>query len=137
MNNDRIVEGDIGLWALDKNKVLMIYIPKSLDATKARCFRGAFEHICQSRVLPSRVTLDFSRTSFLDSGGIGALASIINLSRIAGINLTASGITPQVHSVLKMTRLDRLLSIEISEIIDPARIIEKFGESSQSTTFAR
>lgn len=132
MNNNQLIEGDIGNWALDSNNALVIYIPKSLDANEAASFRQTFEHICESTVLPSSTTLDFSRTSFLDSSGIGALASIIKTSKIAGIDLATSGITSQVRSVLKMTKLDRLLRIEISEVIDHESAIEALGLSDQS-----
>jgi anti-anti-sigma factor len=127
MNNDQLVEGDIGSWVLDNNNALVIYIPKLLDANEAVSFRQAFEYVCESRHPPSRATLNFSRTRFLDSGGIGALASIIKMSKINGIDLTVSRITTQVYSILKMTKLDSLLRIEISEVIDHENVTEAPG----------
>ena len=102
----------------EDGEVLVIEVPTSLNATEAQSFRQTFKPVCESDIPPANVTLDFSRTSFLDSSGIGALASIIKTMKIAGIDLAVTGITPQVFSVLKMTKLDQLLSIEISEAIN-------------------
>ena len=133
MNNDRIIEGDIGYWTLDNNNALVIYIPNSLGAIEARSFRKAFEHICKNTISPSKIILNFSRTSFLDSSGIGALANIITMSKMRGIDLTVCGITIQVHSILKMTRLDRLLSMKQNEAIRPEAAIKEQREFGQNT----
>ena len=124
MNNDRLVEGDIGSWVLDNNNALLIYIPKYLDANEAVSFRRAFEYFCESTQPPSRATLNFSRTRFLDSGGIGALANIIKMSKINGIDLAVTGVNTQVYSVLKMTKLDSLLRIQVNDVVDHKSFIE-------------
>ncbi len=127
MSNDLLVEGDTGNWVLDNNNTLLIYIPTYLDANEAVSFRRAFECFCESAQPPSKATLDFSRTRFLDSGGIGALANIIKMSKINGIELTVSKITTLVYSVLKMTKLDSLLRIDITEVVVHESVIEALG----------
>lgn len=124
MSNDRKFKDSLNHQLMGNDEILVIVIPESLNASEALSFLRAFKPICESEVLPSRVTLDFSATSFLDSSGIGALASIIKTLKITGIDLVITGISPQVYSVLKMTKLDRLLRIEISEDIDHESVIE-------------
>lgn len=135
MSNDRIFKGEMNHQTLGNDETLVIVIPKSLNASEALSFQQAFKPICESEILPSRVTLDFSSTSFLDSSGIGALASIIKTSKIAGIDLRVVGITPQVYSVLKMTKLDQLLCIDTSEIISPKTAINQSYEPALTAEF--
>ena len=119
MISDRIIKEDISSHARYSEESLVIEIPESLNALEALSFRQALKPIFESEIPPSGFTLDFSRTSFIDSSGIGALASIIKCSKISGINLSTSGVSPQVYSVLKMTKLDQLLSIGASEVTRP------------------
>ena len=135
MNNDRKLKDDSNYQTLDNGEALVIVVPKSLNASEAISFRKAFKPICESEILPSEVTLDFSKTSFLDSSGIGALASIIKTSKIAGIDLRVVGVTPQVYSVLKMTKLDQLLSIETSEVISSKAALGEPYEPAQTVAF--
>lgn len=117
---------------VENNDALVIKVPKSLTAIEALSFRQAFKPICESKIPPVKVILDFSRTSFLDSSGIGALASIIKTSKIADINLMITGVTSQVYSVLKMTKLDQLLSIQTSWDINSETATKVSCDSFQS-----
>jgi anti-anti-sigma factor len=124
MNGDQEIKDSNNSPSPDREAVLMINIPGSLSVIESPSFRKVFDLICEAEIPPSRVTLDFSKTSFLDSTGIGALASIIKMSKINGINLAVSGITAQVYAVLIMTKLDCLLRIDISDVIDHESVIE-------------
>ncbi len=107
---------------------LVIEIPDSLTVIEAQSFRQAFKPIFESHSLPQSVTLDFTKTTFLDSSGIGALASIIKMSKIAGIGIKVAGMTRQVHTVLKMTRLDTLISIDNCDDYIPKYSAQATGE---------
>ncbi len=58
------------------------------------------------------LVLDFSSTVFMDSSGIGALISCHKLTQKAGVNLLLRNLSPQVRTVLQLTELDRLFTIE-------------------------
>ncbi len=98
------------LWG----KTEIIEIPKELTVVEAVPFRDQFKHLCErnSQSRPTRVMLDFSFTSFMDSSGIGALASIIKYAKKQDIDLVVNGLTPQVEAVLTMTGLNRVLKVE-------------------------
>ncbi|MCB1821262.1 MAG: STAS domain-containing protein, partial [Candidatus Competibacteraceae bacterium] len=92
-----------------------IAIPKELTVVEAVPFRNAFRSICEANNPPFKVVLDFSKTSFINSSGIGALASSIKMSKTSDITLTIMGLNAQVQAVLTMTGLDKVLPIEADE----------------------
>ncbi|MBB1023133.1 MULTISPECIES: STAS domain-containing protein [unclassified Dietzia] len=57
-----------------------------------------------------RVVVDLSATEFIDSSGLGALISGLKAARQAGGDLRIAAPNAQVTSVLKLTRLDRVLT---------------------------
>ncbi|MFN3601973.1 MAG: STAS domain-containing protein [Dietzia sp.] len=57
-----------------------------------------------------RVVVDLSATEFIDSSGLGALISGLKAARQAGGDLRIAAPNTQVRSVLKLTRLDRVLT---------------------------
>ena len=54
-----------------------------------------------------RIALDFERVTFLDSGGLGALLSLVRLLEGGGY-LALCGCTAPVAEILRLTRLDRV-----------------------------
>lgn len=58
----------------------------------------------------SRVVVDLSAVSFLDSSGLGALVGCLKSARQAGGDLRISAPSKQVSMVLKLSNLDRVLA---------------------------
>lgn len=57
----------------------------------------------------SHLVLDLEETSFVDSSGLGALISGLKQARQAGGDLRIAAVAAQVHTVLSLTNLDRIL----------------------------
>lgn len=57
----------------------------------------------------TRVVVDLSETSFIDSSGLGALISGLKTARQAGGDLRIAAAGEQVRTVLGLTNLDRIL----------------------------
>ncbi len=116
MSNVHAIDGSKIPKDLPKLHTKMIGIPKELSVVEAVPFTNVFKLMCEREVTqrPSVVILDFSKTNFLDSSGIGALASIVKMSKVAGITLSAEGLTPQVEAVLVMTRMNEFLKVDKS-----------------------
>jgi anti-sigma B factor antagonist len=55
------------------------------------------------------VVIDLSRTTFLDSSGLGALVRGLRVARAAGGDLRIAGAERQVLTVLELTTMDRVL----------------------------
>ena len=114
MSSRNAIEMDRDNRVQSSGNSIVIEIPPTLSVVEAPVFRSAITPLCETEPGCSALTLDFSKTTFIDSSGIGALASIIKMAKIAGISLQASGVTLEVASVLKMTGLNHLLNIKVS-----------------------
>jgi anti-sigma B factor antagonist len=58
-----------------------------------------------------RLLIDFSRTGYIDSSGLGALVSLSKRIREAGGELRLSGLNEDLRSLFELTKLDTLFSI--------------------------
>ncbi len=58
-----------------------------------------------------RILIDFSRTGYIDSSGLGALVSISRKVREAGGELRLSGLNEDLRSLFELTKLDTLFAI--------------------------
>ena len=70
------------------------------------------DFISTMRIEPaSRLVLDMSGVSFLDSAGVGALVSLFVSRRNHGKTLALAGLTPQGNAVMQVSGLLKLLPI--------------------------
>jgi len=60
----------------------------------------------------NRIVLDMSKMSYLDSSAIGVLIGCHGSVRASGGQLRLAGVTGRVSTVLKMTGVDKLLSVD-------------------------
>ena len=58
-----------------------------------------------------RLLIDFSRTGYIGSSGLGALVSISKKIREAGGELRLSGLNEDLRSLFELTKLDTLFAI--------------------------
>lgn len=58
-----------------------------------------------------RLLVDFSRTGYIDSSGLGALVSISKRIRETGGELRLSGLNDDLRSLFELTKLDTLFAI--------------------------
>ena len=58
-----------------------------------------------------RILIDFSRTGYIDSSGLGALVSISKRVRETGGHLRLSGLNEDLRSLFELTKLDTLFAI--------------------------
>ena len=58
-----------------------------------------------------RLLIDFSRTGYIDSSGLGALVSISKRVRETGGELRLSGLNDDLRSLFELTKLDTLFAI--------------------------
>ena len=58
-----------------------------------------------------RILVDFSRTGYIDSSGLGALVGIAKRVREAGGELRLSGLNEDLRSLFELTKLDTLFAI--------------------------
>ncbi len=58
-----------------------------------------------------RFVIDFSRTGYIDSSGLGALVSISKKVREQGGELRLAGLNEDLRSLFELTKLDTLFTI--------------------------
>ncbi len=59
----------------------------------------------------TRVVLDLSGCSKVDSGGVGNIVHCLSRLKVAGGMLRLAGVTGMIGGVLKLTKVDRLVKI--------------------------
>ena len=59
----------------------------------------------------TRVVLDLSDVSKVDSGGVGKIVNCLSRLKVAGGTLRLAGVKGMIGGVLKLTQVDRLVKI--------------------------
>jgi anti-sigma B factor antagonist len=93
----------------DFNDVRLIKVAEArIDAAVAIQFKDKMREATENG--PSRILLDLSHVTFLDSSGIGA---VVAAKKQAGPDrsLELAGLTPAVEKVFRLTRLDSVFTI--------------------------
>lgn len=59
----------------------------------------------------TRVVLDLSAVSKVDSGGVGKIVNCLSRLKVAGGTMRLAGVTGMIGGILKLTKVDRLVKI--------------------------
>ncbi len=90
----------------------IIEMPPRLSVLEAVPFKQNCQEILDSEPATKRLILDFRRTTFVDSSGVGALVNIFKLAQQQNRELVLREVHRPVMMVLSVTGLDRLLVFE-------------------------
>ena len=94
------------------DEIPQIPVPPRLTVLEAVAFKQSFQELLQGNSVPSKVILDFSQTTFMDSSGLGALVTNFKSAQQQGTELILCDVRPQVMAVLSLTGLDQAFKIE-------------------------
>ena len=72
------------------------------------------EILAAATATPMRLVIDLSQVGLLASPGLGMLITIHKRAGESGGRLVVTGLSQAIFDVLRLTRLDRLLTIEAS-----------------------
>jgi anti-sigma B factor antagonist len=97
---------DIALQPTDASRAV-VTITGRLDLTSARTFRAAVTQAIDNGT--TKLVVDLSRATFIDSSGLGALLGAYRSAHDAHGELRLAAPLPQVHDILTLMRLDRVL----------------------------
>jgi len=92
----------------------VVEIPERLTVLEALVFRKTVGQVLQQNIPHRQILLDFSRTRFIDSSGIGALIANLKSAQANNIELVLESVQPPVMATLSMTGLIEILSIRSS-----------------------
>jgi len=94
------------------DEIPSVQIPVRLSVLEAVNFKTTCQQLFSGSTVPSKIVLDFSQTTFIDSSGIGALVSNLKFAQQRGSDLVLRSLKPQVMAVFALTSLDQVLTIE-------------------------
>lgn len=86
--------------------VTVVTATEELDARNSEQAKAHFRSLVESGA--TRLVVDLSRLSFVDSSGLGALVAALKLARNAGGDVRLCGVSDQVRSIFELTRLTRV-----------------------------
>ena len=73
-------------------------------------FRNIFES-APGDAQPAAHIFDLTAVPYMDSMGLGTLASHYVRCQSKGIRLSLTGVSPRVHDLLRLTRMDAVLPV--------------------------
>ncbi|ARV63069.1 anti-anti-sigma factor [Nostocales cyanobacterium HT-58-2] len=94
------------------NDTAIVQVSARLSVLEAVAFKQTCKEITQTNPGTKQIIIDFQQTTFMDSSGLGALVSNLKIAQETNIQFILRNVTPQVMSVLNLTGLDKVFSIE-------------------------
>jgi anti-anti-sigma factor len=91
----------------------LLSTPERLDFSSVRRFQEDFHFVCNDDETFAQVIVDLSRTIFIDSAGIGLLVNCAKEAKLRGTQLELWSVSDAVLSVLNMTALRDVFSINM------------------------
>ena len=92
----------------------VVEIPERLTVLEALVFKQTVGKLLQQDIPHHQIFLDFSKTRFIDSSGIGALIANFKSAGTNNIELVLESVQPPVMATLAMTGLCDILNIRSS-----------------------
>lgn len=106
---------DITVQQVEKWTVVEFRRPSLMDPIELERLGQQLYHLVDAQDR-RRIILDFSRVQFLSSQAIGVLLSLKKkLDALPRSQLVLCGIGPRLQELLKITRLDRVLTVKPSQ----------------------
>ena len=84
-----------------KGQILIIHMPKELDHHNCRNLRYETDLLMAENYI-SKLIFDFSRTTFMDSSGIGILLNRYKQIKASGGTVSFYGASSQIRRILKL-----------------------------------
>lgn len=94
------------------NGIHLVQLPARLSVLEAVAFKDSFKQLCQDHPELKRVVLDLSKTTFIDSSGIGTLVSCLKTARQQDTQVVFWSINPQVMMAFSLTGLSEVFTID-------------------------
>ncbi|MGB7520324.1 MAG: sugar transferase [Spirulinaceae cyanobacterium] len=94
------------------DQVASIEMPERITILEAVAFKATFQEILVVTPSPQKIVLNFTKNTFIDSSGIGALVTNFKAAKKKGLDLLLKNVHPQVMAVFVMNGLDQVLNIQ-------------------------
>ena len=101
------------IFSHDNNPV--IELPERLTVLEAVSFKQTISQLLESGASHQQIILNFAKTRFIDSSGIGALVSSFKYAQQHDTHLILESVQPPVMATLSMTGLIEIFDVRSSE----------------------
>ncbi len=108
--NSQISQADFAV-SFEQN-IAVIEIPDRLSILEAVRFKETCHQLLEKTSYPQKIIINFDRTKFIDSSGVGALVHNLKAAREKEVQLALENLHPSVMSVLSMTGLETAFEIK-------------------------
>lgn len=108
--NSQISQADFSI-NLERNTAV-VQIPTRLSILEAVHFKETCHALLEKTSYPKKIILNFDRTKFIDSSGVGALVHNLKATQEKKVKLILENLHPPVMSVLSMTGLEKAFEIK-------------------------
>ena len=96
------------------NETVIVRSPRDLSIFNSAEFSKKVQGAINNATV-KKLILNLSSMSFIDSSGLGSMASINETCRKNGIEMILCSVSSQIHQVLTITRIDRIIKITKTE----------------------
>jgi len=93
----------------EKNGVIVIELPIRLDASISNDLKEIISNYVSNNKY--NFLIDFKKTNFIDSSGLGAIVSKISVCRTNNGDVRLCNVNNKIKEVLNITHLDKILKI--------------------------
>ncbi|MCL2934351.1 MAG: anti-sigma factor antagonist [Trichodesmium sp. MAG_R03] len=97
-----------------REKFPVINLPIRFTVLEAESFKLTCQELFSQENTTSKIIINFSKTNFMDSCGIGSLVTNFKRAREQNIDFILYNVNSQVMSILSLTELDKILTIQQS-----------------------
>ncbi|MBN1865443.1 MAG: STAS domain-containing protein [Victivallales bacterium] len=94
---------------MGNGKTFIFIVEERLDSSNADKFKSEIENYINGG--GTALVIDFNKTRFIDSIGLGALVSILKLTNQKATKVALCALSTQVRQIFELTRLYRLFDI--------------------------
>lgn len=98
-------ESNLSIQSAAEQGGSVVTIAGEIDLRSSPALRGTLLEMVESRA--TRVIIDLSGVSYIDSSGVGTLVEFKRKLERVGGRIVLAGMQPRVKSVFEITRLDR------------------------------
>ena len=96
---------------MEKGELTVKMLPE-IDHHSAKKIRESADGLIALQK-PTRVILDFSEVTFMDSSGLGLILGRVKRAEEIGATVTVTGLSPKLHRLLKMSGIEKIKSLTL------------------------
>lgn len=111
-----IQDSTIRFPIVQTDEACIMQLPPLLTIIEAVAFRAHCRELIEAKPAPTKIVLDFTATTFIDSSAIGALVICLKACQAHKIKLALSHVKAEILSILALADLDRHFMIETEAV---------------------